>query len=278
MDPLRDLYHQVIRAAPTIALFVAVLLAGLVVASVARRLTVWTVRSSGIEALAERAGAARFLYAVGIKSGLVNTLARLVWVCGLLITAAAGAEVLGLPAVAAGVAIVMGFVPRLLAAAVVLVAGSALATVVRSVIARVGRRRPDLEHPGVVASLIYYVIIAVTVVMAASQAGLQTALVDAIVVVALTLILGALAVAFVLGSRAVFANLIAGHYVRRLVQPGDRVRVGAHEGVVVRQGAVALILETSDGEETVIPCRFLLDDAFRRRSGDDDAGAARTSP
>lgn len=265
MNPLADLYKQLVQYAPTVALFFAVILVGLLASWFGKRFTRWLVRSSGIEALAERAGAAQLLYAVGLKSGVAELLGTIVWLLGVLLTLAAAAEIMGLPALASGVTVVMAFMPRLIAAGVLLLAGLSFATVLRGVVGKLGRKREDLEHPDVLAGVVYYVVLSVVFVLAAGQAGIETALIDALVVICAAIGLTALALVFVLNSRAAFRNIVAGHYMKRVARVGDHVRLGEHAGIIVRYGAVAVILRTDEGDELVVPCSRLIEDVVRVR-------------
>ncbi len=258
VEPLRVLTDQLVGLAPTAALFVGVLLGGLVGASVLRRIAVWAAEKSGLDGLAERAGAARVLYAVGIKRSVAHVLGTTVWLAALLITLAAAAEILGLSAVTTAVSGVVVFLPRLVAAAGLVVAGAALASLLRSVVRRVSKRDDEVDSPPAIASLVYYVVVTVSVLVAADQAGLETGLVDDLVTASLAIGLAGVALAFALGSRDAFRNLVAGHYLRRLIHTGDEVEIEGHRGVVVRFSPVAVVLRTERGQR-IVPTRSLLD-------------------
>jgi len=68
----------------------------------------------------------------------------------------------------------------------------------------------------------------------------------------------AIALAFALGSRHSFHNLVAGHFFSRLARPGDTIRVGDVEGVVIRYFGVCVVLKTETGE-VAVPCKVLLE-------------------
>jgi glycerol uptake facilitator-like aquaporin len=91
------------------------------------------------------------------------------------------------------------------------------------------------------------------VVVAAGQAGLETALIESLLTTVVAIGCAAIGLAFALGSRGSFHNLIAGHFFRRLARPGDRVRVGEVEGTVMRYFGVSVVLRTKDGEVAFAP-------------------------
>lgn len=257
-EPLRELYRQLLSYAPTIALFFAVIVAGLIAASILRRLTVWAVEKSGLDALAERAGAAKVLYAIGIKRSVAQTLGMVVWLSTILVTLAAAAELMGLSAVTSAVGVVVSFLPRLVVAAVVMVGGAALASILRGIVRRMSKAQGEVESPAAIASLVYYVIITVSVLVAADQAGIETQLVDGLVTICVAIALAGVSLAFALGSRDAFRSLVAGHYLRRLIDKGDEIEIEGHRGVVVRFSPIAVVLRTERGER-IVSTRSILD-------------------
>jgi len=266
LQPMRRLVDQLLAAAPKAALVLGVLLAGLIASALLRRLARWAVRHTGLEAAAERAGVAKVLYGVGLKRGLAHFLGQMVWIAGLLFTFAAVAELLGLPAVAAATGAIIGFLPKILAAGAVLVGGLLFGGVLRNLLLRIGRDRADLESPRFVAALVYYLTLTVSVIMAVQQVGLETDLVNALVKIVVAGVTLAAGVAFALGSWRALQNVVARYYCRRVLRPGDRVRVGEREGVLLRFSAVSAIIR-GDERELIVPCSVLLEQPLEVERG-----------
>lgn len=253
-----DLAQEVSRLLPTAALFVAVVVGGLVASAIASRMARWAIEKSGLDALAERAGAARLLYAIGVRKGVAHLVGGLVWAAGLLATGAAAADILGLEALSAGAAALIAFLPRLAAAGLVLCVGAGVAGVVRRAAIGFGQRRGDVDRPELLGNLAYYGVMTVAVIVAGDQAGLETSLIETLLIVLAAITAAAIALAFALGSRHSFHNLVAGHFLSRLARPGDTLRVGDVEGVVIRYFGVCVVLKTAEGE-VAVPCKVLLD-------------------
>ncbi len=256
---LETIRQELIRIWPTAALFFGVLVGGLIISAVARRVVRWAIEKSGLDALAERVGASRLLYALGVRKGVSHLVGAIVWTAGILITAAAAADVLGLSAVSDGTAAIIAFLPRLVAGGLVLLGGAGLAGILRRIALGFARRRSDVEHPELLGNLAYYGIMTLSAVVAADQAGIETALIETLLVTIAAIVCAAIAFAFALGSRHSFHNLVAGHFLRRLARPGDRVRIGGVDGTVIRFFGVSVILQTETGE-VAVPCKRLLDE------------------
>lgn len=284
MDPsagleiLELIRTRAMEYAPDIALFFAVVLGGIVLSALGRRLAKWGVRRTGLEALAERFGVAKLLYSLGIKRGLAHVVGSIVWFSGLLLTAATASEMLGIASVASGVAAIMGFLPRLFAALAVLTGGVALGGMLRRVVAGLGKKGGDLEEPDVLGNVVYYAVVAIAATVAAGQAGIETGLLESLMTTAVSLVLAGLALAFALGSRPSFTNLVAGHFFRRLARPGDRVTVGDISGVVLKYVGVSVLLRTDDGSQVAVPCERLLSDSVGLQRVIADRDDAETAP
>lgn len=256
---LDSLKEQLAAYGPKAMTLLAIIVGGLIVSAVARRLARWIVDKSGIDALAEKAGAAKLLYAVGIRQGVSHVAGSIVYIVGLLLTGAAVAQMFGLPGIASGVSALVAYLPRLVAAVAVVIGGMALAGLLRRIVEGFGRRRDDVEQPEVLANLVYYAVMTIAMVVAAGQAGLETGLIESLLTTLVAIAFAAIGLAFALGSRGSFHNLVAGHFFRRLARPGDKVRVGDVEGTVVRYFGVCVVLRTAQGE-VAVPCKVLLDE------------------
>ncbi len=255
---LEDLAEQATLLLPKAALFFAVVIGGVIISAVARRMARWAIERAGLDAVAERAGAPRWVSATGVRRGVSYVSGGRVGPAGLLATAAAAAEMLGLTAVTVGAAALIAYLPRLLAAGLVLGVGAGGAGLVRRAAVGFGQRRGGVAHPELLGNLAYYGVMTLAVVVASNQAGIETSLIETLLIALATIGATAIALAFALGSRHSFHNLVAGHFLSRLARPGDSLKVGDVEGVVVRYFGVCVVLRTADGE-VAVPCKVLLD-------------------
>lgn len=117
------------------------------------------------------------------------------------------------------------FMPKLLIALLIFLVGSAVSTLVAnalgtSLIKATGKPQPQLVR------LTRSLLAAAFAILAVSQLGVNTRIVDMVVA---ALVFGAsltMALLAGLGGRVVAGELAAGRYLRRILQPGDRIRSG----------------------------------------------------
>lgn len=264
-----------LRHAPTVAFLLIIFIAGVLLARAIAKMARWAVERTGLEAFAERLGVSRLLYAVGIHAGLgqvIETLAR--WTV-LLITLVVAAEVAGLEGVSAAIRQVIAYLPQVVVAAVILIAGARVAEWVRTLLLASDRARGGLFNaPQSVARVAYYTVIIISFTLAADQLGLEITLINSLIQVAFAAMLFGLALALALSARPSLSGVIARFYAAQVYKPGDRVRIANAqvEGVVLRFAATAMVVQTEAGEELLVPCGQILDSVVRldRRAAHDE--------
>jgi hypothetical protein len=167
-------------------------------------------------------------------------------------------ERLGLPVVTAWLSGVANYLPRVLVAVLIVVAGLALSRLAGTGAARAAASS-GIADARQIRRLVELTALSVTALVAIEALGIDiTFLQIAILVVLGGLLLGG-ALAFGLGAQSLVADILACHYAQRLYQPGQRVRLerpdGATiEGQLLRVVPPCVILETPEGE-VAVPAR-----------------------
>jgi hypothetical protein len=261
IDAGQRLLAHLVDLAPVAGSVLLLLAAGLVASWLARRLVVLLVRRTGLEAIAETVGLVRVLYALQIQSSLTEVLARLSVIAIWLTVAMSMADVVGLPGIAEGFAAVVEFLPKVLTATVIMAVGLAGADLARRVMEGIGKKRPELAAPGLLASGAYYTVIAVFASTAVQHVGIQTVILDQLLLLLVGVAAGTLGLSMALGARKVVDNAVARHYGQQLARPGDGVTVGDLQGIVIRYDALTVTIRDNHGNDHVLPCAVLLSDA-----------------
>jgi small-conductance mechanosensitive channel len=90
-----------------------------------------------------------------------------------------------------------------------------------------------------------------TSLVAVEQLGIEISFLKATLTVALAALLGGAAIAFGLGGQRVAANILSAHYVQKLYQVGQTIRLDGIEGRIARITETAVILESEEGEVAI---------------------------
>jgi hypothetical protein len=216
----------------------------------------------GLDGASRRLNVDETLRQAGIAVQPSRIVARLVFWVLMLTFILSAVETLGLTAVTATIDRLIGFLPNVIAAALILVLGLLLARLVRNLVSSAAAAA-DLSEAARLGVLAQGVVTAVVGVIALEQLGVETG----VVVTVITAILGALAVTigigFALGARPVITHILAGHFLRQSLPSGGAVEVAGQRGTVERVGAVDTLLR--DGERAwSVPNGRLLEEVVGR--------------
>ena len=191
---------------------------------------------------------------------------RLVFWTVVLIFVMSATELLGLPVITTWLSGVASYLPRLLAAIVVLVVGIVAGRLSRRAVTKAAAAA-HVQYAGRLGRIAQVVIVTGTVLVAIEQLGLEIRFVTTALSIVLGAALGAAALAFGLGSRSVVENILWGHYVRKLYDVGQVIRIDGIEGRVLKLTPTAVILHTAEGEVAIPAQEFTRVRSTRLASG-----------
>ncbi len=253
------MFNTMIEIAPRVAFVIVVLMAGVGAAFGLRALVSWAMERFGLEALVERLGVARLLYAVGLRAGAARVASEVVFWLVIVLTLHNVAALSGLPGVTEALSKLVAYLPRVLAGAGVLIAGVIGADMLSKLVQRISERRGDVDSPEVIGRFVYYAIVVLASTLAAEQLGFEISLLNTLIQIVVAAGCLAVALTFALSARETFRNLIARFYVVRFYRIGDRIRLAESAGTIVAFSPTGVLIQ--DGkEEVVLPChRFMCD-------------------
>ena len=176
------------------------------------------------------------------------------WVVMLFFTLAA-AEVLELKVISEVLGGMTAYLPRLLAGLLILFLGLWLGEAARAVIER-SSAAMGVEQGKALARLGQILVLLVVFSVAAGQVGIDSTVLVALLSILFAATLGALALAFALGSQGIIANMLGARTIMRSYQAGETIRIGDVEGRILRITRTSLILETGEGEVMIPAQRF----------------------
>ena len=249
---LRHDADLVVAYLPHVGVAAVVLLATIAVAWLTGLAAAFVLARLGLDALGERTGVSEDLAAIGIRLQPARIVGRLIVLIVLLTGLVQAADSLQLGPLADTVRGLLGFMPHLVLAALVVLVGISIADSLAHNASGALSRAGVLYH-GAARALIRATIVVLAILIALQQLTIASAfLLDVLLV-----ILGAFALALGLaagwGARVFFENLIAGHYVERHVRVGDAVRFADTTGVVEALEATSATLRARDGRRIILP-------------------------
>jgi small-conductance mechanosensitive channel len=169
----------------------------------------------------------------------------------------------------------IGFLPHLLAAALVLIVGSFLAQFLGRV-SQATAAGMGIEFHQSLGQLVQVLLLVVTVILAVDQLGFNLTLLTETLTNLLTVVVAGLVLTFALGARGVAGNILAGYYAREQFSLGERVVIDDQEGTLEAIGP--LNVEVAVGEDRIfIPNARMIESQVRVRGKSKSAGSSEGS-
>lgn len=190
----------------------------------------------------------------GLKREVADIVGLIVFWVVVLFFVAAAANILGLPVLGASLAGVGSYLPRLIAAGLIVLAGLIIGNLARDA-ATAAAAAAGSPFAAAIGQIVRAAILVAAGLIAVAELGIDITLLTAILSVTLLAVLGAFALAFGLGARDAVSNIIGAHYARQTFEVGRQVRIGEVEGTIAAITATAVIVQSADGQ-VVIPAKL----------------------
>lgn len=175
----------------------------------------------------------------------------------ILIFVMAGSGIFGLDTVSEGIRTFFAYLPRLLTALGIFVAGAYVGTMVKKAIQSMFKSL-ELTGGNLVGNIAFYLIVIFLSITALDQAGVDTSVIKSNLTLVIGSILLSFTIAFGLGARDVIQRLLFGYYSRKNLKIGQKVKIGELEGIIESIDNICLVLDTGD-KKHVLPIKEVAD-------------------
>jgi small-conductance mechanosensitive channel len=228
---------------PQLAGAFVLLVVGLLVARLVGRLVRRGLLAVGLDEFARRWGITDTLVQARLQPSLAALVGAAVRITLSVIAAFAALTLLGLELMSQSLNEAVLFLPNLLAALALLLAGVVLAGLARD---RVDRFTYQMDFAVPLGQLAQISTLAIFALMAAAQIGVSADILFIVIAILLAAAAGTFALAFGLGGREVARALNAGRFVRGAFQVGQTISVGQIRGTIVAIEPEATVIGTGD--------------------------------
>ncbi|MGE3509952.1 MAG: mechanosensitive ion channel family protein [Vicinamibacterales bacterium] len=236
---------------PNLLAATALLLGGWALGVLLRRLTIRLTRR--FDGLARRSHVDDALQRIGVSRSLSDVFGAFVFWTVFLFFVAGATEALGLPVLSTWLTGVAFYLPKIVAALLIVLAGILVANLVRDALRTAGATA-NIVYGDALAQIVRIALISVAVLIAINELGIDVAILTVTLGVVLGAGFGGVALAFGLGARTAVSNIIGSHYLRQMVRAGQSVRLGTVEGEIEAITPTAIVLKTADGR-VIVPAK-----------------------
>jgi len=231
---------------------IAILIVGYVVAKIVQWALIKALRKVRVDDFFKDTGLMESLRSVGFK-GVPDLFGLLVFWFIFLFFVALALTYLRFEQITQFVGLIIEYVPRIIGAAFIVLAGLWLGTWASG---RVKEPAEEADLPvtsDTIASLVKWLVVFMAVVLALGLLGIDTTILVTTFTILIAAIAAALAISFGLGGRETAANVSAYAAVSKTVRIGDDATIGEHSGTVLLVGRYATVIKTADGDRVTIP-------------------------
>lgn len=254
-----DLASSVIQFAPKLVGGLVVLFVGWIIARLLRAIVSRSIRG-GLESILERTGVAQALERTSMSMAPSEILARVFYWTVMILFVMAASRIVGMNAVGDAITRVLGYVPNVLSAALLLAAGVFLARFVSNIVTS-GADAAGITYAKGLGAVANTSIVVMVGVVTMEQLGVETQILITVITVTVAAITAGMGLAFALGSRDVVRSILAGHYLRQSLPVGSPVSAVGDRGVVEKIGPVFTTFRDGDRSWDV-PNQRLLDEVI----------------
>jgi hypothetical protein len=271
IDILTVQAYQLLAVIPALLKAVVIFLVGYVIARVLYRLIRRLVAATGLDRLTERLLTIELFRNLKIDILPSRILAATVYYFIMIVVVMAAVEALGMDMLSRMMGDLVAYLPSAITAFIVLIGGIFLADVVKRVVLSACRSL-NIASGNLIANVVFYFILLNIVLIALSQAQLQTQFMETNISIILGGVAGAFAIGYGLASRHVMSNILSSFYNRNQIRLGDEVTIDGRRGEVIQLNNVSITLQSEDSEFTV-PFSKLSSDGFEVHSRRDEGPA-----
>jgi hypothetical protein len=185
-----------------------------------------------------------------LQQPVADAVGRVVFWLLMLLFLAAATEALGLPVISAWLSGVAAYLPRLLAAVLVLLLGLLAGGLVRSALAAAAASA-RLAHGDLLGRVGQLIVLMASAIVGFDQLGVHVTFLTVVAGIVTGALLGGAALAFGLGARTAVGNIIAAHYLLKTYKVGHHVRIGEFQGHIVEITPTSVVIATAEGQALV---------------------------
>ncbi len=260
LEILTELYDNISKAFPRILGAILIFIVGWIIAKIVSIVIKRILRSIGVDKLAKKLNEIEFIEKSSFNIVPSVVLSQIAYYFLLLIFTIVASDYLEIEAITGLVSNIIFYIPKLIAALIVLVFGLLIAQSIQSILVTT-LKSVGVPSAKIIGVFVFYFIFLMSVITALTQVGIDTDFISN----NLSIIIGGCVFAFALGyglaSKDMMANFLASFYSKEKIKIGDLISVDNVKGEVIRIDSSSITLLTKSSR-IVIPLSKLTSETF----------------
>lgn len=197
----------------------------------------------------------RGLPAFGVGQAASDVLSRIVYWIIIFIFVTAATEISGLPSLTTWLRGLVNYMPVVLVAVVIGLAGLIAGVLARDFVAAAASSA-NITYSQQLGKIAQIAIISITLMISIEQLGVDIQFLTVLIALVVGTVLIGSSVAFGLGAKMAVSNIIGCYYAQKAYKVGQTIEIGESKGRIVEISPVAIYVESSDGRVLIPGHRF----------------------
>lgn len=170
-------------------------------------------------------------------------------------------DILGLQIISQEISNFLGYVPKLFGALIIFTVGLLLANMVKKGI-RSFFESMELSGAKIISQIVFFILLIFVAITALNQAGVNTQIITNNITMILGALLLAFSLAFGIGAQKVVGDLLRTFYARKTFEIGQIIEFGNVKGEVVSIDGISITLNTDKGK-FIVPIKDIVESQVR---------------
>lgn len=256
-------YSGALSILPKAALSVVVIGLGILIAAGLHHLAMYCMRVFAVDKLAGKTPLSRMLKHIGVQKTVSEIVSLLVFWFAVLFTLVFAADILDLHQLSRVLDMITRFIPRVIAALLIVFGGMLLARFI-TVLIEQPLKRSGITFAAAVSKAVYSITVVFVMLFAVDQLGLDLSFITVNVMIMLAAVIIIIGVGCAVACRAFLENMLACHQLKFMINIGDSITVLDRSGTVIGFTSVAVLID--DNRQTaVIPAGQFLQNSYSIR-------------
>ena len=256
IQSLSGLGVKVLNVIPKVFGVIILLLIGWFIAKLLRSIVAKLLTTIKLDQLSEKIGLHKIFNEMNLKVAISKILSEFVYWVVFLMFVISASESMGMTIISNGITSLIAYLPQLLSALFIFVAGILIANLVKkSVIA--ATNSIGLSGSKVIGNIVFYVLAIFITITALNQAGIDTSLITSNIVLVMGAILLAFGISYGFASRDILTNILSSFYSKERYTEGMIIKINEIKGTVVKVDTLSITIQ-AENKKVVIPVKKLI--------------------
>jgi len=255
---LMDMLLGLVNSLPKFITAAVIMIIGYLLARLLMKIIVRTTSKMGIEKLADQINQIDILSKNNVTLSLSQILGKIAYYLVLLIFTMTAVGALDMPILAELIQDFITFVPNLIAAFIILMAGLLLGDTIKNVVYTTCKSL-GMPSANILASFVFYFVFINVIIVALSQAGVNTAFFAQNISIIIAGGVLAFSIGYGFASKDLVASFLASYYTKDKLNIGDKVTLNGVTGKITNIDKSSVTV-TTENTSVIIPLNKILQD------------------